>query len=319
MSDDKLLQRLREDLAPRVIELDKDNESQKPAMQDVINKLSDAIRAVDQPMIRRHAKTLEAQVAVYAGLVSRAQKLVDELGKIDTDDRDARKGVDALTQKASASQAKIARNYTKLKELLDLAHDKAADSKAAAAMAQWAEMESWMTTQREVTRTRVKQMQALVELSESAVKDGDAKSLAQAQEKAKLRRTWKPTQGEIGEKYMKFCADCEASLGNELQDQLKRDREKFKRMVTELAELNDQLDACLAKISGMKMAPPKPVRLDVHKAAGVLHVEEAKLKKAWDAGGGSPEDAMNLLAKDLKLKTTGRDMVAALRKARLLG
>lgn len=318
MSDAKLLQRLDADLAPRTDVLDKDNEAQKPAMQDVINKLSDAIRAMDQPLIKRHAKTLEAQVGVYAGLVDRARKLVDELGRIESDDRDALKRVAALTQKASASQAKIVRNYTKLKELLDMAHDKAQDPAAAAAMAQWAEMESWMTTQREVARTRVKQMQALVELADSAVADGDAKSLAQAQEKAKLRLTWKPTQLEIGDRYMKFCADCEAALGKDLQDQLKRDREKFKRMVTELADLNDQLDAYLAKLKSMKMPPPKAAKLDFRKAAGVLGVLEAKLKKAWDGGADSPEKALDGLARELKLKTTGKDMVAALRKSKLL-
>lgn len=317
MSDDKLLRRLNDDLAPRTDELEKDNEAQKPAMQEVINKLSDAIRAMDQPLIKRHAKTLEAQVAVYAGLVGRARQLVDDLGKVDTDDRDALKRIEALTQRASASQAKIVRNYAKLKELLDMAHDKAGDPAVAAAMAQWAEMESWMTTQREVARTRVKQMQALVELAESAIADGDQKSLAQAQEKAKLRRTWKPTQAEIGDRFMKFCADCEAALGKDLQDQLKRDREKFKRMVTELAELNDQLDAFLAKLTNMKMAPPKAARLDLRKAAVVLNVAEAKLKKAWD-GADSPEDALNVLVKELKLKTTGKEMVAALKKARLL-
>jgi hypothetical protein len=316
MSDAKLLQRLDTNLAPRTDQLDKDNEAQKPAMQAVINKLSDAIRAFDQPLIRRHAKTLEAQVAVYAGLVDRAKKLIDELGAIDTDDADALKRIEALTRKASASQTKITGNYTKLKWLLDKAHDTAANPAIAAVMAQWAEMESWMTTAREATKVRVKQMEALVELAESAIAGGDAKSLAQAQEKARLRLTWKPTQLEVGDKYMKFCAACEKALGKDLTDQLKRDREKFKRMVTELAELNDKLDADFARLKGMKMATAKAAKFDFAKAAAVIGVPEAKLRKAWDAG--APEKALDGLARELKLKTTGKEMVAALRKARLL-
>ena len=125
MSDANLLQRLNADIAPRTAELEKENEALKPAMQDVINKLSDAIRKMDQPLIKRHAKTLEAQVATYATLLTRATKLVDDLGKIDTDDKDALKKIEALTQRASASHDKIMRNYTKLKELLDMAHKKA--------------------------------------------------------------------------------------------------------------------------------------------------------------------------------------------------
>lgn len=316
MSDAKLLQRLDSNLAPRTDQLDKDNEAQKPAMEAVIKELSDAIRAVDQPLIRRHAKTLEAKVAVYAGLVDRAKKLIDELGAIDTDDADALKRIAALTRKASAAQTKITNNYAKLKWLLDKAHDTAADPAIAAVMAEWAEMESWMTRAREATKIRVKQMQTLVELAESSVADGDAKSFAQAQEKAKLRLTWKPTQLEIGDKYMKFCAACDKALGKNLSDQLKRDREKFKRMVTELADLNDKLDADFAKLKGMKMAAAKAATFDVAKAARVIGVPEAKLKKAWDAG--APEKALDGLARELKLKTTGKDMVAALRKARLL-
>jgi hypothetical protein len=316
MSDAKLLQRLDTNLAPRTDELEKGNEAQKPAMQAVINKLSDAIRALDQPLIKRHAKTLEAQVAIYAGLVDRAKKLIDELGAIDTDDADALKRIEALTRRASASQTKITGNYTKLKWLRDKAHDTAANPAIAAVMAQWAEMESWMTTAREATKIRVKQMETLVELAESAIAGGDAKSLAQAQEKAKLRLTWKPTQLEIGDKYMKFCVACDKALGKDLSDQLKRDREKFKRMVTELADLNDKLDADLAKLKGMKMVATKATKFDVAKAAGVIGVPEAKLKKAWDAD--APEKALDGLARELKLKTTGKDMVAALRKARLL-
>jgi hypothetical protein len=318
MSDDKLLQRLTTDLAPRTAELEKDNEAQKPAMQDVINKLSTAIRAMDQPLIRRHAKTLEGQVSVYASLVTRAKKLVDELGAIDTDDRDALKRIEGLTQKASASQDKITRNYTKLKELLDMAHAKATDPVVSAAMAQWAEMESWMTTQREIARIRVKQMETLVELAHGAIADGDDKSLAQAQEKAKLRLTWKPTQLEIGDKFMKFCIGCEKALGKNLQDELRRDMEKFKRMVTELADLNDMLDRCLATLKNMKMPPAKAAKLDFRKAAGLLGVDEAKLKKAWDAGAAAPEKALDGVAKESKLKTTGKEMVATLRKAKLL-
>jgi len=318
MSDDKLMQRLKTDLEPRVKELEKDNEAQKPAMQDVINKLSTAIRAMDQPLIKRHAKTLEGQVGVYASLVTRAEKLVAELGAIDTNDGDALKRIVALTEQASVSQKKIKGNYEKLKELLSMAHAKATDPAVAAVMTQWAEMESWMTTQREVLRLRVKQMETLVELARSAIADGDDKSLAQAQEKAKLRLTWKPTQLEVGDKFMKFLNLCEKALGKNLQDELKRDIEKFKHMVSELADLNDKLDRYLAALKSMKMPPAKPARLDVHKAAGVLGVEEAKLKKAWDAAAAAPEKALDALAKAAKLKTTGKEMVAALRKAKLL-
>lgn len=319
MSDTQLLQRLKADLGPRTADLEKEDAAQKPAMQDVIGKLSDAIRRMDQPLIRRHAKTLEAQVAAYATLLVRAKKLLDDLGRIDTEDKDALKLIEALTKRASDAHDRILRNYTKLKELLDLAHEKAADRAVTAVMEEWAGMESWMTTQREVLRTRVRQMEALIELARSAIADGDAKSLAQAQEKAKLRLTWKPTQREVGDKYMKFCGACEKALGKELSAELRRDTARFAHMVTELAELNDQLDKDLALLQKMKMPPAAAAaKFDVRKAAGLLHVDEAKLKKAWSAHPGAPEKALDALVKEAKLKTTAKEMAATLRKAKLL-
>lgn len=319
MSDPQLLQRLDGDFAPRVDAIEKDNEAQKPQMQAVINKLSDALRAVDQPLILRHAKTLEGQVEVYAGLVARVRKLVAELGAIDTKDPEALKRIEALTKRASAAEGKILRNYEQLKKLLDMAHQKGRDPAIAKALTEWAGMESWMTTQRDVLRIRVKQLQTLLELVKSSAADGDAKSFAQAQEKAKVRLTWKPTQLEVGDHFMRFCHNCQAALGKDLQSEFQRDYQKFKRMVTEMAELNDQLDALLATIQKMKMPAATSAKLDVHKAAGVLGVAEAKLKKAWDgAQPGAPEKALDGLAKELKLKTTGKEMVATLRKEKLL-
>jgi hypothetical protein len=318
MSDAQLLQRLDGDFAPRVDAIEKDNEAQKPEMQAVINKLSDALRAVDQPLILRYAKTLEGQVEIYAGLVTRVRRLVAELGAIDTKDADALKRIEGLTKRASAAEDKILRNYEQLKKLLDMAHQKGKDPAIAKALTEWAGMESWMTTQRDVLRIRVKQMQTLLELAKSSAADGDAKSFAQAQEKAKVRLTWKPTQREVGDHYMNFCNNCKAALGKDLQAELQRDFEKFKRMVSELADLNDQLDALLATIQKMKMPAVAP-KLDVHKAAGLLNVAEAKLKKAWDgAAPGAAEKALDGLARELKLKTTGKEMVATLRKAKLL-
>jgi hypothetical protein len=69
----------------------------------------------------------------------------------------------------------------------------------------------------------------------------------------------------------------------------------------------------------MKMAAaPKAAKLDYRKAASVLDIAEAKLKKAWDTGADDPQKTLDGLARELKLKTTGKDMVAALKKARLL-
>ena len=318
MSDEKLLQRLKDDLTPRADAIEKDNDTQKTATQAVIDPLSEAIRQSDQTAIRRLTKMLDGQVDEYARLVDRGDKLAAELEAIRTDDAKAQKLVDALYGKAKESAAKLGRNFVAIKKMLALAHEKEKDPRVAAMMARWAEMESWLTTQREVLKARVKQMQALVEVAEGAGAEGDQKALDQALDKAKQRATWKPTLHETGDKYMHFLADIDKVLGKELQEQLQRDLQRFKGMVSELAELNDELDRQVAKVQKVKLAPPKPLKLDTRKAADVLGVAEAELKKAWDAGAGVPEKVLDALARKLKLKTSGADMAKALRKARLI-
>ena len=318
MSDEKLVQRLKQDLAPRAQALEKDNDTQKAVMQGVIDPLSEAIRKSDQAAIKSLAKTLDSQADEYARLVDRGNRLVAELETIHSDDAQAQKLVDALHAKAKASADKLGRNFAGIKKMLAMAHEKEKDPRVAAMMARWAEMESWLTTQREVLKARVKQMQALVELAEGAGADGDQRTLDQALDKARQRATWKPTLHETGDKYMHFLADIDKVLGKELEQQLQRDLQKFKGMVSELAELNDELDRQVVKVQKVTLAVPKPASLDTKKAAVVLGVPEAELKKAWGAGAGVPEKVLDALAKKLKLKTSGVDMAKALRKARLI-
>lgn len=318
MSDERLLQRLKQDLTPRADALEKDNDTQKAAVQGVIDQLSEAIRQSDQPVIRRLAKTVDGQVDEYARLVDRGNKLVAEISAIRTDDAKAQKLVDTLNGKAKESATKLGRNFAAIKKMLAMAHEKEKDPRVAAMTARWAEMESWLTTQREVLKARVKQMQALVEVAEGAGADGDKKTLDQALDEAKQRATWKPTLRETGDKYTHFLADIDKVLGKDLQEQLQRDLQRFKGMVSELAELNDELDRQVVKVQKVKLAAPRPAKLDIRKAALVLDIAEEELKKAWDAGAAVPEKVLDALAKKLKLKTSGSDMAKALRKARLI-
>jgi len=318
MSDERLLQRLKQDLTPRADALEKDNDTQKAAVQGVIDQLSEAIRQSDQLVIRSLAKTLDGQVDEYARLVDRGNKLVAEISAIRTDDAKAQKLVETLNGKAKESATKLGRNFAAIKKMLAMAHEKEKDPRVAAMTARWAEMESWLTTQREVLKARVKQMQALVEVAEGAGADGDKKTLDQALDEAKQRATWKPTLRETGDRYTHFLADIDKVLGKDLQEQLQRDLHRFKGMVSELAELNDELDRQVVKVQKVKLAAPKPAKLDTRKAALVLDIAEEELKKAWDAGAAVPEKVLDALAKKLKLKTSGSDMAKALRKARLI-
>jgi len=183
-------------------------------------------------VIRRLAKTLDGQVDEYARLVDRGNKLVAEISAIRTDDAKAQKLVETLNGKAKESATKLGRNFAAIKKMLAMAHEKEKDPRVAAMTARWAEMESWLTTQREVLKARVKQMQALVEVAEGTGADGDKKTLDQALDEAKQRATWRPTLRETGDKYTHFLADIDKVLGKDLQEQLQRDLQRFKGMVS---------------------------------------------------------------------------------------
>ena len=126
----------------------------------------------------------------------------------------------------------------------------------------------------------------------------------------------KPTEDELKEQFKAFCTKCESKgLNKDQQDQLARDRKTFDGMVQEYAQINAKLVSIDIEIEGMEIPG-----VDVKKAAALLKIpsgQEAKLKKALDAGAGM-ERALDGLAKELKLKTSGKDMIAALKKAKLL-
>lgn len=318
MSDAVLAQRLKEELEPQLHVLEKDSDTQKAAMQGVIGKLSDAIRASDQANIRRQAKSLEDQVGGYSQLIMRTKRLLALVESLRSNDSDAVKRATVLRGKVDALHGKMTRNYAAMKALLDQAHKKLDDPAIAAVMTQWTELESWITSQHEVARIRVQQMQTLLELARSSVSAGDAAGLAQAQARAKVRLTWKPLYLEASDRVHSFCDACAKVLGKELQDQLKRDIAKFRRMVPEMAGLNDQLDKHYEALKAMKMPAQRSAALDFRKAAGLLHLDEAKLRKAWGSGPSAPEKVLDGLAREAKVKGTGKEMVATLKKAKLL-
>ena len=318
MSDATLTQRLKDELQPQLQTLEKESDAQKAAMQGLIGKLSDAIRASDQASIRRLSKSLEDQVGGYSQLIVRTKRLLALVEALRSNDADAIKRATALRDKIDTLHAKMARNYAAMKALLDQAHRKLDDPAIAAVMAQWTELEAWITAQHEVAGIRVQQMLTLLELARSAVAAGDAAGLAQAQARAKVRLTWKPLYLEASDRVMRFCDACAKVLGKDLQDQLKRDIAKFRRMVPEMAGLNDQLDKHYESLKAVKMPAQKSAALDIRKAAGLLHLDEAKLRKAWGSGPSAPEKVLDGLAREAKVKGTGKQMLATLKKAKLL-
>ena len=107
-------------IQPAADALQKAAEEQKPKVQDAINKLSEAIKAKNLPLISRHLNTLEQlKVPPYASLLPATKALLAQLAKLQpaADSEEDLKQIDSLTKSLGELQGKLERNYDRIKEL----------------------------------------------------------------------------------------------------------------------------------------------------------------------------------------------------------
>ena len=321
MSDkSKIQQYLETEIQPKADALKKSEAEQKPKIQEVINKLSDAIRAANGPAIERLLATLEEYKAgPYAQLTTQTRSLLAQLKKIkpaDPGGDDAKRILD-LTTSLGEFEARLNRNFDGIKKMEDMANDVLEKSVAAGgdARKEWEDMEGWLKAQLEAAKLHLQAMQVLEELAKDSVEAGDQAHLADAIKRSQDRSKWKPTQKEIQEKFSKFCAKCESSgLSKDLVDQLARDRVQFKKIVDELAGINKQMDDIQLRVQNSYISTVD------HKAlARALKITNPKaverLKLALRPEGPARERALNALQNDFKLKFSPKDM-AMLMKAK---
>jgi hypothetical protein len=313
-----LQQEINSDLKPAVGQLAADHESAKGRMQRVANDLAQAVQGKNAALIRRQLDTLNGLMADYAALVSRAQALLARMGKLHADDErsPAGKALAALTQSLGDLQGRMDRNYMKLKELQSNANKALgqASSSAEKLAEAWAEMEAFLNTNLKLYNTREKQISTLHELAQTALLERDPTDLAKIQSRNEERKGWKPTISDINTRLIGFFGETGKQLSAELRDQFTRDRIKFNKTMEELEGIDKRIDAHFKAIKDLAIKP-----IDAKKAADAMEIpkgNEARVKKALD---GSPlVDALGMLAKDLKLKASGADLLAKLRRSKLL-
>lgn len=307
------------ELKPAAGELAKEHEALKVRFEKIVAELSEALRKPNPPLIKQHLEVLNGLMPTYAALLPRAKTLLARIEKLDAGDErsDEHKALVALTKSLGELQGKLDRNYLKLKWLQDKAHDALAAGKASGATIaqEWAEMESWMDAQSKAIKIRLEQIKTLHELALGSVTERDAAELAQLQRRNEERTGWTPTAADVNKKLIEFFAKGEPKLSEDLRDQATRDRVKFHKIGTEIADIHKKIDGFFAATKALKIKP-----IDAKRAASVLDIppsHQAKLQKALDAGA-SMERALDALVKELKLKTSGSEMINKLRKAKLV-
>ena len=313
---------IQKEIRPKADVLLKAHDKQTEKVRATLFSLKADIDKKNERMIRLHAKALEAMVAELAEHLSRTARLLHDLEALKPDQslvKDLAE-VEKLTEALGDLERKLTKNYGIVKSSLDEANDALEADEAVVdtgeATREWAVMEAWLRKHLEIFKKRLDQIGPVRENARKAVAARNAKALAEAIKSSSALATAKPTLGDIRETYSDFCTKCDAQvLTKNLQDQLARDRKTFDAIIDEMAEISGKVVAIDKEIAAMELEP-----VDVKKAAALLKIpgsQEAKLKKALSLDGPAMEKALDALAKELRLKTTGREMIAALKKAKL--
>src|SRR5262245_12042465 len=151
------------ELQPEAHALEQSAGEQKSRVQSIVNKLSDAIRASNQPLIKRELATLEEyRMGPYASLVTRTNVLLAKLARLRADDESGEDftRIEGLTKSLGELQGKLERNYAALKGLEDKANDvlEAATAAGGDARKEWAAMEGWLKAQLEAAKLHLQAM-----------------------------------------------------------------------------------------------------------------------------------------------------------------
>jgi hypothetical protein len=317
--DDAALQReIATELKPLIDELGKDAESAKQRMQKIVNDLSDALRAQNAPLIKLHLNTLNGLMGDYAGLVARGKALTMKVGRLRADDERSPGAalLAKLTAKLGEQQQRFDNNYAKLKEMQAMANKAigAADSASARLTRAWADMEAFLATNQKLYQTRLAQMQAMAEAVKAAVAERDGADLARLKARNEDRKTWKPTVSDINVRLIAFFGESGKELPESLKEQFTRDRIAFNKTMESLEATDKKIETIYQTVKAVAFAP-----IDVRKAADAMKIpkgNDARVKKALEAP--ALEAALDALARDLKLPNSGRELLALLRKAKLL-
>jgi hypothetical protein len=126
-----------------------------------------------------------------------------------------------------------------------------------------------------------------------------------------------PDQQEVRRQFEKFLAKSKTrSLDQHAKDQLARELPGLKKKLDDAVDLEAKIIKYHLDIKAMKIKP-----VNHRKAASLLKISsqhESRLKKALELDGPAREKALDALAKELKLKTAGKDMIAILKNAGVL-
>lgn len=308
------------EIRPGATGLLKAHAAQTDKFREAIVSLTDAIEKSDERMIKLWLKALTVEEGELANHSSRTARLLQLLDEIEPDDGmvDDLEEIKKLTADLTELQRKLNKNYGIGKKVEDQANKALAAHKDGEkdSIAEWAVQEAWIRKQLELAKRRLPEIEKLSEKAKRAAAERNEKALEEAQKASAELRDTEPTFKEVEEGFEEFCENVKPkNMSKDLQDQFVRDRAAFQKLVDELGVITRKILEVDARIETLQTA-----EMDYKKAATLLKIPSqylSKLQAALDGLSTNLEKALDALAKEAKLKTTGREMVAILKRAKI--
>jgi chromosome segregation ATPase len=297
---------------------------QKEGIGKLAKIMVDLGKAIDKPdlrMVKLLSKALAAESPLIATRLSKTGRLLQKLEDAETEtdlDTDL-KELEGITTKLSELEKKLENNYTAIKEYQDKANkalEEISDVEGDAAE-QWATHEAWLRQQLEHAKGRLQDIQKINEQAKKAAANRDEKALKDAVKAGAALRDAKPNAKDIEDTFASFCEDVHPeNLSQELQNQFKRDREKFQKLVDEITGLSAQIAKIQDQIEKMDTAP-----VDAKKISATLKIPsqyDSKVKKAVELELAAAGKALEAIMKEIKTPISAKDIIAKLEKANLV-
>lgn len=292
---------------------------------EISSSLPQAIKDKDGPKIELYLATLKATLKDIENSLDDTRSALLELGELERDDEqfvsEHLQELDKLTSKISDAQSSLTKQFQQGKKFQEQA-EKALTAQQGTvdkAYQELAELTKWVNDETKDLKETFQKSDQIATKAQTAFDARDAKSLADAQKSmeslgiAGKGIAFNSHESELKEFVEKiagsgFGADDIAELKKGAQDALS-DHVGTKVYLEQLGKQEKF-------VQDLKLEP-----INVKKALDTLDLDskvESKLAKALVGTRSAMEKNLDALAKELKLKTNGKQMLAALEKAGLI-
>ena len=294
-----------------------------PKFNDSIKKLTDAIRASDMDMIRLYQGSLESDIKQVQEAMTWVEQAFRSIDIINKDPGDVDPAADfpeleTLVKSMSAAKTTMVGLLKTGSQLDDSATKALAEEHGneREAMAEWADLVGFQRDKAKDAQANLADFKAWLPKAKQAAQARDSKTLQQIKTQAANMVGAGDTQRflEILDMHLQsFAKKFDVNkMSKEFQGQVARESATLKSLGKDVEGMGKQIQSIHNDIIKLELAP-----IDPNKAAKALGLPAAgipKLKKALELQGAAMVKALDALAKELNLPSTGKAMAEKLDK-----